>query len=317
MSAPDTAVTQELFKIAYDNGVFNAVPQFAQIQKNVKFNNAKKTGSAYNFATMVRNPQGHTWTGGADLGTVVTLNGAVNGQTKQGTVTACEYVLREQIAYGLISGTATQSGGFEPAADLLVSAVVNSASWALELTLMHGGGSIGAIDTNTPGAGTTSVLLLTEASWAPGNFSAFEGGYFDLYDSTLTTKQNTDGPILIQAVNIDAISLTVEFASAGDRTAASAGDLLVPTGAFGNWQYGIMPAITRAAAGSSLYGITTSSYGLMRSGTYDNGAGPLTFAALADAAVTSVAKGGMGDLVALVSPWAWTCLLYTSDAADE
>jgi hypothetical protein len=44
----------------------------------------------------------------------------------------------------------------------------------------------------------------------------------------------------------------------------------------------------------------------MRSGLYDNQGGPLTFASLADAAVLSVAKGGMGDLVALVSPWAWT-----------
>jgi hypothetical protein len=305
-NSPDTAVTQELFKTVYDTDVINAPPQYAIIQKGVKFKNEQKTGSSFNFAVLVQNPQGHTWTGGADLGTVVTLKDAVNGVTKQASVTACEYVIREQLAYGLISGSATPEAAFKPAANLLVGAVVNSASWALELTCMHGGGNIGEIDTITNGSGTTAVLLLTEASWAPGNFSAFEGGLFDVYTANLVTKRNTDGPVKLDSVDIDACSLNVTFASAGDRTAADPADVLVPVGANGNWQYGIMPSLKRAADGSSLYGITTGDYGLLRAGTYSNSGGPLTFAALAAAQTKAVAKGGMVDQVALVSPWAWT-----------
>ena len=298
--------TQEVFKRRYVDPLINAVPEFGQLQRLIKFDSANKIGEEYRFPILLRYPHGHTWTGGSNYGTVQTLNTALAGLTKQTSIKGCEHVLRAQLPYGAVSKGGGGETSFEPMVDVVVGALVESATWALELTLMHGGGHIGALSSVTPGAGTDADLVVTVASWAPGCFSAFEGGQFDLYDSTLTTKQNTDGPITLNSIDIDSRTLDVTFTSAGDRTAATAGDLIVPLGAFSNWQDGLVRTISQAAAGATVYGLNTSTYGLLRSGTYSAGSAALTFAKLANAAIRSVTRGGMGNLTALVSHYAWT-----------
>lgn len=321
----ETPSVQEIFKTQYADKVENVVPNDAPLQREIKFDSRNKLGSAYNFALLVRNPQGHTWNGGATYGSAATLNSAIAGRTVQATTPACEYVLREQISYGMVSRSADGRAAFEEGMDLIVSSMVASASWALELTTAHGGGDIGAIQTATAGAGTSATLLISAATWAAGNFSAFEGGLFDVYDPTLVTKRNTDGPVTLDSVDIDTRTLTVTFTSAGDRTASVATDVIVPVGVVGKWTTGMFSAITTAAAGGTLYGINTSTYGLLRSGTYSAGSAALTFAKCANAAIRSVTKGGMGPLTVLVSPYAWTDInndeaanrRYVSDKGGE
>jgi hypothetical protein len=324
-STPETISTQEVFKRVYADPLINAVPEFGVLQREIKFDAANKIGESYRFPIQLRYPHGHTWTGGNSYGTVVTLNDAIAGLTKQAEVKGCEYVLREQIAYGAVSKSATGEAAFDPIVDVTVSAVVESSTWALELATMHGGGSIGAIQTKTNGAGTTATLLLSAASWAPGNWSAFEGGNVDVYDSTLTTKRNANGPVSITAINIDSRELSVTFAAAQDRTDTVATDVLVPTGAYSNWQSGLLTTLSNSAAGSTVYGLNTSTYGLLRAGSYSAGSAALTFAKLANAAIRSVTKGGMGNLLALVSHYAWTDInndeaanrRYTDDYGGE
>jgi hypothetical protein len=321
----NTPSVQEIFKVQYADAVENVVPNDCPLQRDIKFDTRNKLGSTYNFALLVRNPQGHTWNGGATYGNAATLNSPIAGRTVQASTPACEYVLREQISYGMVSRSADGKAAFEEGMDLIVGSMVNSAAWALELTTANGGGDIGAILSNTPGGGSDATIVITVATWAAGNYSAFEGGLFDVYDPTLTTKRNTNGPATLNSVDIDSRSLAVTFFNAADRTASVAGDVLVPVGVVGNWTNGMFTTITRAAAGSTLYGLNTSTYGLLRSGTYSAASGPLTFAKCASAAIRSVTKGGMGPLTVLVSPYAWTDInndeaanrRYVSDKGGE
>jgi hypothetical protein len=305
-NAPDTTSTIEILQERYMSGVFDQVPSYSILRDKIKFDQSAQPGEAFNFAMLVRYPHGHTWQGGSRYGQVVTMNSAVNGRVIQGRVTPCTQTLREQLSWDLMAASATSSQAFARGADLLVAATVDSADWALELALMHGGGDIGAITSNTPTTGLLSDVVISLASWAPANWSAFEGGYVDCYNAALTVKQNTDGPILINAIDVSARTCEMEFASAGDQAACGATDVFVPLGAATNWQPGVMRALDLSIAGSSLYGITTADYGLTRASTYAAGGAALSFTKLGEAAAAGVAKGGMGNYLALVSPWAWT-----------
>lgn len=304
-NAPDTSSTQQLFKRRYDTDVIKVIPQYSVLRQGMDFKADAKLGEDFMFAMMVQYPHGHTWQGGDRYGRVVNMNAAVNGRTINGRVTTCSHTLREQLSWDLLSGSASKEQAFTRAADLLVTATVDSANWALELALMHGGGGIGTVLTNTPTSGTQAEIVVTLASWAPANFTAFEGGYVDFYDSTLATKQNIEGPVRIVAVDVSARTLTVEFAGAVDLAAIVATDVMVPFGAYDNWQTGLLRALTLSSAGSTVYGINTSLYGLTQASTINVG-GALSFTKISQAAAQLVAKGGQGDFICLVSPWAWT-----------
>ena len=321
----ETSETQQIFKQVYADGVDNLVPNTNVLQKLFKFENTQKIGKSYHFAVQVRWPQGSTWNGGTNYGLIKTLADSRAGLSLQAETKGCEYILRDMIAYGSASKSADGQAAFTPITDLTVAAVVESTAWNLELMLMNGGGSIGAVASKTNSSATESAVIVTVASWAPGNWASYEGAQMDCYDSTLTTKQNTNGPITIDSIDIDTRTINVTFAANADQTACTAGDVFVPLGAFGNWVGGMLPTLTTSVAGGSLYGITTGDYALLQAGTYDASGAALTFAKLANAAITSVTKGGMGDLTALVSHYAWTDInndeagsrRYTDDYGGE
>lgn len=305
-NSPDTTTTIDILQERYMSGVFDQVPKYSILRDKIRFDQTAQPGEAYNFAMLVRYPHGHTWQGGSRYGQVVTMNSAVNGRVIQGRVTPCSHTLREQLSWDLMAASATSKQAFARGADLLVAAVVDSTDWALELSLMHGGGSIGAQSSKSNTSATVSDVTITLASWAPACWSAFEGGYVDVYDSTLVTKLNTDGPVEVTSIDVSTRVIEMTFASNADQTACINGSLFVPLGSFSNWQPGVMRALELSIAGSSLYGITTSDYGLSRASTYSAASAPLSFTKLAEAAAQGVAKGGMGNYLALVSPWAWT-----------
>lgn len=323
---PETGSTLDgLFKRRYVDSTEFVVPYSARMQRDIKFDSANKIGEDYRANLMLRNPQGFTYNGGATYGNAFTLNNALAGASKQASVKGCEIVMKEVISYGLVSRSAGgEAAAFDPAMDDIVRGMIESHSSRIEAMTLYGGDSIGAVD-SVGGSGTAGTAVITTATWAPGLWSGLEGAELDAYDVTLGTKRNTNGPIVLSNVDLGAKSLSLTYAAAADRTAVVATDVFVPVGSVGNWANGLYYLISQSAAGTTVFGLSPATYGLMRSSTTALGGAALTFAKLTGAVAKPVVRGGMADMTAYVSVYTWIDLMnaeatlrrYTSDSGAE
>lgn len=323
---PETGSTLDgLFKRRYVDSTEFVVPYSSRLQRDIKFDSANKIGEDYRANLMLRNPQGFTYNGGATYGNPFSLNNALAGASKQASVKGCEIVMKEVISYGLVSRSASgEAAAFDPAMDDIVRGMIESHSNRIEAMTLYGGDSLGAVS-SVGGSGTAGTAVITTATWAPGLWSGLEGCELDAYDSTLTTKRNTNGPIVLSNVNLGSLTLSLTYAAGADRTAVGAGDVFVPVGSNGSWSNGIYYLISQSAAGTTVFGLSPATYGLMRSSTTDLSSAALTFAKLTGAVAKPVVRGGMADMTAYVSVYTWIDLMnaeaalrrYASDNSAE
>ena len=310
--AAESPTTQAIFKKVYVDPVEKAIPTTSVFRNTIKFDSANKTGDSYNGAIQLRYPQGWTINGGSNLNTNYTLNAAVPGSVQQTTVKPFEFTMRTQLGYGLIASSDGKAQAFNETVGLQVAAAVEVTDMMLEMSLLKGGTYIGKTNTNTATTPNLSCQV-SKDTFAPGIWAFLEGAYLDAYsDSALTSKLNTNGTVVITSVDITNRIINMTCASGADFTAidtAKANVYWVPRGAVSNWTDGIDSAITKAAAGSSIYGITASSYALMQANTYAVGSAAMTFTKAAGAVINAAVKGGMGDQVIYVSPYSWTDIL--------
>lgn len=326
--AAETPATQAIFKRVYVDPVEKAIPTTSVFRQKIKFDQRNKTGDSYNAAIQLRYPQGWTINGGANLNTDYALNAAVSGTVKQTSVTPFEFTIRQRLPYGLIASSDGKEQAFDETVGLQVASVVEVTDMMLELAMLKGGTYIGKTNTNTATTPNLSCQV-SKATFAPGIWAMLEGAYVDAYsDSALTAKLNTNGTVVITSIDITNRLVNMTCSSGADFTAIDTAKLnvyWVPRGAVSNWTDGIDSAITKAAAGSSIYGITASSYALMMANTYDAGAASMTFAKAAGAVINAAVKGGMGDQIVYLSPYSWTDILndqagsrrYTQDNGGE
>ncbi len=302
---PETGSTLDGdFKRVYVDSTKDVIPSWAKLQKSIKFDSVNKIGEDYRINLLLKYAQGFTYNGGANYGTAFTLNDAIAGAAKQASVKGCEILMKEVIAYGLISRTADGSAAFDKAVDLIVRSMIESHSLRLEAMTLYGGGSLGTVS-SVAGSYTAATAVLTTATWAPGLWTGSEGMQLDAYDSTLTTKRNTNGPITLSSVDTTNLTLNLVYAAGADFSAVVATDVFVPVGAKGNWADGIDTVVTTAAAGGTIFGLSATTYGMLRASTYGAGSAALTFAKLASAAAKPVVRGGMNDMTTYVSPYTW------------
>ena len=304
----ETGALQNLFKRVYKDEIVNQLPSFAELQRDWRFDTGNKTGDRYERAVMLRYPNGATYGGSSVRRTAYAYNDARAGATQPAYASPTEYTLREQIAYGLISSAASSEQAMAAAMDAIVMGMVEASRFHLETCLLYGATSLGAVD-SVGGSGTSGTAVITKASWAAALWNASEGGEFDAYDPTLTTKRNTNGPIQLTSVNTTTRELALTYAANADRTAVLAGDVFVPVGANGNWFAGLDSIITTSVAGTTTLGISPASYGMWKANSYAAGGVALTFLKVMSACAQIAARGGMGDLKCIVSSWTFIDLM--------
>lgn len=312
----ETGSLQALFKRRYVDGVANQLPSFAKLQGSIAFDAGNKTGDRYERAVMLRYPNGATYAGGSNLRTVYSYNNPVAGATQPAYVKPTEYTLREQIAYGLVSAAATSEQAFASAMDVIVMAMTEASAFHLETCLLYGGDSLGT-SSAVGGSGTTGTFTVSKATWSAALWSAAEGMEVDTYDPTLTTQRNTNGAAQITGVDPATRILTIEYAAGADRTATLSGDVIVPRGAKGAWFDGINTLIANSAAGTTVLGISPTTYGSWKANTFAAGSAALTFTKIAQAASAVAARGGAGPLTVLVSPWSWVDVMNDQAALRQ
>ncbi len=304
----DTDSLDGFFKTRYADKLEKLQPSFNILSRKIPFNSATRLGKDFRFPVRLRRSMGTTFNGGASSGTAFTLNAAVSGLTKEATVTATEFVLRENISYKTISSAGSSMEAFGSSFDEIVSDMTTSAAFAREMTILYGGTSLGAV-TGTPGqpSATTATCVISAASWAPGLWAQMEGGLVDVYDVTLATLRNDSGAgVSFEVTAVDSSTRTLTLTGeATDIDAIADTDVIVPHGANGNWFNGIDKILTNTG---TLFGIDGSTYNAWLAGSYAAGGAALTMAKLTGAAARATTRSGMRDLEAYVSTYTWTDL---------
>ena len=247
------------FKEIYGEAV-SLVPSFAYYRERVKFRDAERTGDSYHFPVRLTRSHGWTLASGATAGTAFTLNAVRTGTMKDASLSGSSFVMRESFAYKAVaSAVGAGKTAFGNLLDDAVEDMLETTNAILEITMRYGGTSIGA--TSPAGAASSPQdFTITAASAAPGLWAVLENAAIDAYDSTLTTKRNSTGAIVVEKVEYNTAdgTMTVNLSGAtADLDAIVSTDVFVLRGQVGGSMDGTDKIATNAG---SLFGISAADY---------------------------------------------------------
>jgi hypothetical protein len=309
MGAENLSTQEGLLKRRYVGTTEQLVPSFGILQKKFKFDSANKVGDRYEVHVRTANPHGVTAAGGNALGTAFTLNAARAGQTKPAYVKPFELILREQIAYGLVSLASNTETAYSTPMDETVKAMVQTARAYQEMACLYGGQNIGVIESYT-GSGTTRAWVISKASWGAGIWSQMQGAALDVYDDDVDGGNKVNANALVSVVSVNASTRTINVSGNSTDltdidTASGTLACVKPVGFDGNWGLGVSRILQHTSG--TIFDIDPASHGLWKAHQYSVD-GKLTFSHILNAAAGLVGNGGMCDITLLVSHWTFTDL---------
>jgi hypothetical protein len=313
MAAETSSTFDGWFKDVYvDNGK-DLVPEWALLGEMIGFDSANRTGKEYVKAVLLRIPHGATY---GTTGTAYTLNSAIPLQTQDARVSGASFHLREDIAVDVIESGKTTKQAFRNTFDTVVMGMTKASYLYRELPLIYGGAHMGAFSSSDPGATTAATWTFTDATWAPGLWAQLEGASVDVFDQAADggTKRNTGGPITVGVADPSArtVAVTGDNVSLAAIYAANPTNYVKPVGSDSKWFKGLKTIVPHAS--STLFGIDASTYALWRGNTTSAGSVKLTFSTINKAANLTLARGGYGKKVLLVSNATWADL--NNDSAE-
>lgn len=298
------------FKEVYGE-IERAVPEFAEIQKSVAFQRRAKLGDSYHFPVVLSRSHGVTFNGGANDGTAFTLNSPESLVSKDANLGSSEIVLRERIAYGVVSRAGSSKEAFGESTGEIVMNLKEAASFYLEMVLLYGGSpsGIGLVQGRYTDSGTTQVFQITKASWAPGLWMQMQNAYIDVISTNLATKRNSAGTMQVTAINPEERTITCVGTEA-EMDNIIPTDVIFPRGAYTAgtgpvWAYGIDGILQNTG---SLFGIDAATYNLWKAASYSVGSAALTMSKAQGALTRGMVRGLSGATKLRVSPYAWTDL---------
>lgn len=288
------------------------LPSFAIVQRLLPFKKRAKIGKEYSEPVFTRRAHGVTFQK-TSIGTVYSLAAARSIATEEAKLSGAEIIMREQIAYGAIAAAEGEGNAFGSTFDEAVLGIEESHRFYLESMMLYGRTSIATCESITAASATTSTIVITKASWAPGLWAQAENALVDVYTAIGGTKINTEGAVTITSLSdVDNRTILVT-ASTNDSTAIVAGTalsyILVWRAAEAEVLYGIDSIVT--ATTGTMFNINVATNSVWRSNTHSAGSAALTMATVLAAQTKAVVRGGMGDMVFLMNPYVW------QDLADD
>lgn len=299
-----------------ENGPTNIIPDSGMLMRRWKLNDAEKQGDKFVQNVVVAHSHGFTYNSTSN--TAFDLNDHIAMTTAEANVSAAEIVLRDAISYRAAARTVGgNKRAFRSAVDLVVDNMLESHTKRLECSLLYGGRSIGAGDTSTNISATSTLVLLTEASFAEGIWCGAENAKIQFYATAVGTtlvSSAADSIFTITKVDLDARTLTVTGTATGitalDSALGSADRYIYWYGAAGQEASGL-EAIMRNT--TTLFNIDAATYGLWKSNVYSAGSSSLSFSKVLKGTSRAVARGLNGKATLAINPLTWANL--SSDLA--
>jgi len=303
-SGADTVSTLDgLFKVQYAPDLNDLIPQFAILNRDIKYVPAdKQNGKYYAVPCVLRSNQGVTYLG--ESGNVNLLTTPINAVMKEANVFGSELNIRGQLSYKALSQAASAGArAFKKASSWLVEDMTNVSYTRLELSALHGQVGLGVVS-GAPTSPVSNVIdvVISESEWAAGIWVVLEGAEFEFWSSIGVggVKRNYVG----QLTKVTSDTRTLQFSTvSGVDSSVQSGDYIFPKGAkTSDIAYNEMAGLFKQYSPSTLdlFGINRAPYSLLQGNEYDLNSTQLTSARVVEAASLALDKGLMSDATLLV-----------------
>lgn len=303
-----------LFKEVYSDKLENLIPQQAICTKMIGFSERAKLGNVYHQPVILTNEHGVTYADNDDDAFALQQSVALNSKDAQ--VEGYQMLLRSKIGYK--AAAKAQAGGkkaFAATTGLVVKNMLESITKRLEIQLLYGQSGIATVEDSTSVSGdATTILHISDASWAPGIWTGMENAYINVYNGTSlfgtagVPPATGTADMQITAIDFDNKKITIS----GDSTvigtintaaqASGAALTLYFQNAYSKEFAGINKILTNTG---TLFNINAASYHLWKSNAYAVDGG-FTVAKLISGMAKPVSKGGLDEKVELlINPEVW------------
>lgn len=205
VNSPDTL--PGLFKEVYSKlGLVQACPTWAICQDKYPFEKGEAIGEAYVVAVTLSKEGGFVYAPSSGSNAVPPSPTPIAASIQHAKIQSYAIYLASQLAYAAAARAASQGkAAFKSAYAAVLQNMKFSHMYRLECSLLYGQSGLGIVDSNTSG-----VLVLTEASFAPGIWGAgLKGNVIEAFTTTAASATQHNGDLTISAVDISDRSVTV------------------------------------------------------------------------------------------------------------
>lgn len=313
MATVNTTTTLEgIFKRVYDNKVRFIYPNGVRFIKDVPFRGGdKRPGESFNAAITLVFENGMTYL--APAAGAATLLSAAVGETKRANVDGYQMILRSQVDYESIAKASTSGPrAFVQSTKHIVANMANSFRKRQEIDVLYGRADLGVVES----VSTTDVVI-TSATWAPGIWAGTEGATVDFLNAALSALRASGDGVEVASVDFDTrtITFTTDVSAnvvATDRLfwedAITAGAPPTHSSMIG------IDEILSTNTGT-VFGIDTAAYTLWNGNEVTVGGVALEMKHLQEGAARIVEKGGgEGKLCCYVSTATWVDMIQDLSA---
>lgn len=275
-----------LHKVAYGDGVPELVPDYAVIQKDIKFEQGNLLGDYFEQAVRLALPGGFTRAKGDGTAGAFTLAGASGGAQKKAKVYGYQLVLQDQLPYeDLAKAAKAGPQAYKAATALFWEGMMLSKRKMLEIMCLYGNSGIGKVSAYSASNATYNnqpTITISASEWAPQIWAGLEGATLSIYDAATTTER---GEADIASVDIEnrviVLSATVSGTVASDTVYFKDGN--------GNEMYGLHSILSNTG---TLFNISASTYTHWKSAQHTV-SGAFSFQALKKGLAKGMDKGLM------------------------
>lgn len=302
-----------LLKRTYGDPV-DPIPSEGTIAADIDFIEAeKRPGDTFEFPVRLQHEAGFTYNTDHEA---FDLESAVDSVEGTARLEGSEIAWVGQLSTGLMHKMNKSKGVSGRAYDQAIGRKIlygmEAAENRREIALLYGGGSgvlanLGVIDTVVTNTGTSLVVTITQATYAPGMWAQLIGAKFDIY-TTGGTQRTANAAVQLTGINKTNHRLT--FLKSSSDTTFNAAEVFFFRGARAKTCVGLQAILENTG---SLFGISAATYPQWRAESYAVG-GPLTFDKVVEG-LAGCQENGLEDGTNLyLGGRAWTDLM-TDEAA--
>lgn len=298
------------YKQIYGDNLLKLVPDNSKLINAIGFERRKKLGDLYHVAVALQNEQGFTYNNGSGNG--FDLSGPVAMGTQDAQIRGSEIVLQSQISYKAAAAAADSKTAFAEATSMIFENMMESAANRLELAVLYGQSSKGAITASANVSATTATITLSAASWSIGLWTGRIGAKIELYTGAgALISSGLNSVFNVEGIDIPNRRLTISGTTTGITALGTAASGFAASNGAIHWygartaeMVGIDKIITTSG---TLFGIDNTLYPLWKGCEYTV-SGALTLDEIRKSVDIAVSQGLNEEVKAYCSPRVFTSL---------